>query len=386
MKKILFIGFFVLIIIFSSNAQNDTTRVLFLGNSYTGVNNLPQLTSNLTSGTNKTLIYATNTPGGYTIKQHYTNTTTLNKIMQGNWDFVILQEQSQIPTIDYYRYNSMYPSTIKLNDTIKKYNPCATVLMYMTWGRKNGGQQCDGNGTHCSPVFVNFSHMQDSLESAYTNIADSINAYVSPVGIAWKKVIEDTNIVLHSSDNSHPNFAGSYLAACVFHSIFWNESPVGITYKGSLSQQLATYLQQVADSTVFHSYSDWNRNIDKVTAKFSYTIFSDSVQFTNISQSLFPASYYWDFGDGDTSTASNPYHVYKDNGSYQVSLVVSNCSKQDTIIRKVKIDNITDINDNQFKKSFKIFPNPSNNRLFLHMLNLQNEDQLVGIDNQFCNY
>ncbi len=346
-----------LLISLSSYSQNDTLRVLFLGNSYTGVNNLPQITQSLAAAANKTLIVDRNTPGGYTLDGHSTNTISLSKIKQGGWDFVILQEQSQIPTIDFYRYNSMYPGAQRLNDTIKKYNPCGKVVMYMTWGRRFGGQQCDVGSTNCSPVFVDFSHMQDSLESAYVEIADSMDAYVSPVGIAWKNVIEDTSIVLHSSDNSHPNYTGSYLTACVFHSILWNETPVGLTFFGSLSYPLATYLQTVADSTVFHSYSNWNRDVDDVIANYNYTIFNDSVQFTNLSQSLSPTNYLWDFGDGNTSFAANPFHIYTSNQVYTASLVAEHCSIRDTIAQAIQI-NTVGLETLKLQSLINVFPNP----------------------------
>jgi PKD repeat protein len=368
--------FFVLLTC-SAYTQVDTVRVLFLGNSYTGVNNLPQITRSLATGANKTLLVDGNFPGGFTLQGHSTDTTSLNKIMQGNWDFVILQEQSQIPTINTYRYNSMYPGALRLNDTIKKYNSCATVLMYMTWGRRFGGQQCDPSGINCSPTFTNFSHMQDSLESAYTEIADSMNAYISPVGIAWKKVIEDTTVVLHSTDNSHPNYSGSYLAACVFHSIFWDESPIGLTFSGSISSTLAAYLQNVADSTVFHSYSDWNLNIDNVIANYSYTTFGDSVQFSNLSQHVFPVNYYWDFGDGITSIEKNPLHVYASNQTYTVSLIVEYCSIRDTLLQTVNI-NSTKLEPINFKTFINLFPNPVISELEISM-DQENMDLVIKI-------
>lgn len=346
-----------LIVSLGLHAQNDTLRVLFLGNSYTGSNNLPQITQSLASGANKTLIVDSNTPGGFTLNGHSTNSVSLNKIRQGSWDFVILQEQSQIPTIDSFRYNSMYPGAIALNDTIKKYNPCATVAMYMTWGRRFGGQQCDQNRINCSPIFSDFSHMQDSLESAYTEIADSINAFVSPVGIAWKTVIEDTTLVLHTSDNSHPNYSGSYLAACVFHSILWNESPTGSTFSGSLSSPLASYFQTVADSTVFHSYSNWNLDVDKVVANYNYQVYGDSVQFINLSKSVFPSNYHWDFGDGSSSNLKNPYHKYSNNQTYTVSLIVEYCSQRDTLVQNININSVG-LESIDFRSSIHVFPNP----------------------------
>ena len=50
----------------------QTKNVLFLGNSYTGVNNLPLLTYNLALSLGDTINYDSNTPGGYTYQGHST--------------------------------------------------------------------------------------------------------------------------------------------------------------------------------------------------------------------------------------------------------------------------------------------------------------------------
>lgn len=55
------------------------------------------------------------------------------------------------------------------------------------------------------------------------------------------------------------------------------------------------------------------------------------VVFTD--QSVLPQTWFWDFGDGFTSTAQNPVHVYAAYGTYNVSLTVTNggCSNTKTI-------------------------------------------------------
>jgi len=149
----------LLFTVFSINnlSAQDTLRVLFLGNSYTSYNNLPQLVQSLSSSAGKTLIIDSNMPGGMTVSGHVNDATTIAKISQGNWDYVVIQEQSQIPSIDYYRYNDMYPAMTSLKSLIEPYNPCAKIITYMTWGRRLGGQQCDPTNTYCSPVFVDFN-------------------------------------------------------------------------------------------------------------------------------------------------------------------------------------------------------------------------------------
>jgi hypothetical protein len=170
----------------------DTLRVLFLGTSYTSFNNLPQLVQSLSSSAGKTLIIDSNMPGGMTVSGHVNNATSIAKISQGNWDYVVIQEQSQIPSINYYRYNDMYPAMTSLKLLIEQYNPCAKIITYMTWGRRFGGQQCDPQNTYCSPVFVDFNHMQDSLTSAYLEISEHLNIQCAPVGVTLHYILKET--------------------------------------------------------------------------------------------------------------------------------------------------------------------------------------------------
>ena len=68
-----------------------------------------------------TLFTDSNTPGGYTLNLHSTNTTTQTKINSQQWDYVVLQEQSQIPSLPQSITGSDYsvPHSITLNNKIK---------------------------------------------------------------------------------------------------------------------------------------------------------------------------------------------------------------------------------------------------------------------------
>ncbi|MBL7924791.1 MAG: PKD domain-containing protein [Bacteroidia bacterium] len=61
------------------------------------------------------------------------------------------------------------------------------------------------------------------------------------------------------------------------------------------------------------------------------------IVFTNTSSGA--TGYYWDFGDGNTSSQQNPGHVYGNNGTYTATLIVTNafgCS--DTIQHPVQVN------------------------------------------------
>ena len=60
-------------------------------------------------------------------------------------------------------------------------------------------------------------------------------------------------------------------------------------------------------------------------ASASYTANGLTVNFYNTSSSFNSSS--WDFGDGNTSTATNPIHTYANSGSYYVTLEISYTSQ-----------------------------------------------------------
>lgn len=70
-------------------------------------------------------------------------------------------------------------------------------------------------------------------------------------------------------------------------------------------------------------------------AGFNYSVSGNQVSFTDTSAGN-PSSWYWSFGDGDTSTAQNPSHTYASADTFTVCLVVSNANcTSDTLCQEV---------------------------------------------------
>jgi len=354
-------------------------NVLFLGNSYTQVNELPQVVADLAASSGHTIYFESFTPGGCTFDLHSTSESTLNLIRKGCWDYVVLQEQSQLPTIDHYRYSSMYPAAERLHDSIKKYNPCAALMFYMTWGRENGGQQCEdyGEGLYCSADFRDFDHMQDSLTSAYSEIAERLEAYNAPAGEAWRNAIHQTSIDLFANDGSHPSIYGTYLTACVFHGMLWDESPVGLNTALGIDPVQARLLQEMAEQTLNDETHSWN-HMPSLQANFRYLNFN-AANFAFINTSINPfieAQFHWSFGDGTSSEEENPTHTYEVSGVYKVLLTIEACQQTDTISRWIEVHLPDGIEEKMPEVS--IYPNPVSNRLFIE--GIQDETEISIYD------
>ena len=353
-----------------------TKKVCFLGNSYTYVNNLPALIDSVANHDGRDLIKDQNTPGGHSLDAHSTNATSLAKISSNTWDYVVLQDQSQLPSFPYSQTSvSVYPKAEILCDSIRSANECAVPLFYNTWGREIGDSQWDSINT--------FSKMNNRLFIAYDYMAESNSGKLSPVGIGFRQVYDDastivTNGDLYSSDGSHPSMFGSYLAACIFYNVIFETTSVGNTYLPSgVSSGQAAYLQNVANHVVFDVDSvsiDYTNPI----ANFLSTINGSNVDFSNTS--LHAYDYSWDFGDGGSSLLKNPSHAYSQYGNYTVVLTATYCGKQDQYSFDIVIG---DLGDNEIKDElFNIYPNPSKGTVTIQSNNKQSTINIYNLQGQ----
>ena len=352
----------VLLLCVNFSAYSQTTKkVLFLGNSYTGVNNLPAMVNQMATSTNDILIYDSNTPGGHRLINHASNTTSINKINSNNWDYVVLQAQSQETSWSQTQMQAeVFPYALSLSNTIRANNACSEPMFYMTWGRENG------DASNCANLdwVCTYEGMDDAIRSTYISMANSNNAEISPVGAVWRYLrTNHPNIDLYTNDGSHPSLAGSYAAACTFYTMIYKKDPTLISWDSSISSGDANTIKMVTKTIVFDDISNWDFTINPAMANYDELVNQEQVTFTNTSSDF--DSLLWNFGDGNTSTETNPTHSYNATGDYLVSLTVTKCGKSDTITKTINISNLS-TEDLELKDSV-IFPNPVSNQLTIHL-------------------
>ena len=78
-----------------------------------------------------------------------------------------------------------------------------------------------------------------------------------------------------------------------------------------------------------------NVNCIDAVADFGELVSGLSVGFVNNATNA--TSYSWDFGDGNTSTATDPAHTYANSGTYSVCLVASNNCHSDTLCTLISV-------------------------------------------------
>jgi hypothetical protein len=203
--------------------------VLFIGNSFTARNGLPGLIARLAEAGGHHLQHQLISVGGASLRTHWNKGHAQNRIREGDFDYVVLQEQSTLPVKNATRMHE----NVRLFDQVIRAARAKTAL-YMTWARQHAPET------------------QRAITEAYESIGSEIGATVIPVGLAWQKFLAGyKSPVLHDKDKSHPTLAGSYLAACVFYAVMFASSPIDIDVGvDGLSDHDAQLLRQAAQATV----------------------------------------------------------------------------------------------------------------------------------------
>merc|ERR1712024_246613 len=126
--------------------SNTHKNILFLGNSYTdGCGGVNVLVQKLAEGAGFSATTDKNSPGGTTLNNHAHD--SVGKIRSGDWDAVVLQDQSQRPSFGpQYVYSYILPDVQVLVGAIRETNVCTLPVFFQTWGKR------DGDTHNCSPA------------------------------------------------------------------------------------------------------------------------------------------------------------------------------------------------------------------------------------------
>ncbi len=172
------------------------------------------------------------------------------------------------------------------------------------------------------------------------------NYYVDTLGVNYPYIIEDVVSIKNSSlgQQAYPFFYD------------WQ-----IQYGSPCGRVPATAL-----SAMGTMQTDFSSSVDFIDLETT----NGEVTFTDSSQSAF--SWFWDFGDGNTSTIQNPTHIYTQPGEYKVHLkAMSTTGCSDSKMKLINVVNFpvstapVDISN----QDIQIYPNPTNGILNITFAN-----------------
>lgn len=192
----------------ASDHAGAARRVLFVGNSYTYVNDLPSMLAAMARGSSTDALSTDAVVvGGATLQMHWETTGARERLGLGASD-VVLQGQSVEPLYQravFGRYADEFGALAQ--------RVAARPVWFATWARRADSAVYAEPFSGGSP-----DAMTEGLQREYAAAAMRNGGVLARVGEAWRRSLAARPThALHSDDGSHPTVAGTYLAACVMY-------------------------------------------------------------------------------------------------------------------------------------------------------------------------
>lgn len=193
-------------------AQADCSqRVLFIGNSFTYYNRMPQMLQAMAASRRQQVLVGSLLKGGATLSGYVADRQTLQQVIAAQkWTHVILQDQSLLPAVS-------PQNTLQASKQICAMLPQdAQKVFFLTWAYRDAKSGLQPG-------------MQQALSETYVQAAKQNNAAIAPVGPAFAACMQQQRKPdLYVEDGRHPSVAGSYLSACVLYAKIFKQTPVGL--------------------------------------------------------------------------------------------------------------------------------------------------------------
>jgi hypothetical protein len=185
--------------------SEEVLDVLFVGNSYSF--KVPSAFKKEATARGRKVRVDQVTHGGWTLGKHAKSDQTLAAIRSGNWDVIVFQEQSRIPSQSAMRALLMVPNLRTLVAEARKAG--AIPVLYQTWGYRDGDPKVAGD---------DFFAMNQRVRDGYLASSNEIGGLpVIPAGDAWELEARKGKLAdLFVADGSHPSAKGNALTARVF--------------------------------------------------------------------------------------------------------------------------------------------------------------------------
>lgn len=175
-----------------THLHNDSLiNILFIGNSLTYTNNLPQLVKNVAQKQGMEVHTEMLALPNYALEDHWKDGTIQERIRSGIFDFVIVQQgpssqkDGRVMLLDY---------GARIKTLCDKYG--YKLVFFMVWPAKDNW------------------HTFAGVINNYTEAAATTQSILCPVGLEWKKYMESTlNYGYYGADQFHPSMQGSQVAA-----------------------------------------------------------------------------------------------------------------------------------------------------------------------------
>ncbi|MEO0978322.1 MAG: DUF4886 domain-containing protein [Pseudomonadota bacterium] len=231
----------------ASPASELVTKVLFVGNSLTLRNDLPGMLEEIAATKGIPVETSTSAKGSARLEHHSSDTGLLQRLDDTAWDFVVLQEHTQLPALDERDVaRDSHPFAAALATRARQVSAETRVVFYMGMAHREGDQF----HKNTLPAVGSYTGMQERTNATYRRMAKDNNAMLAPVGEVWARMRAAHPSIELYVDERHPSVAGTYLAACVFFTTMFSQSCDSAYVPAALEQAVAATIQRVSNAAL----------------------------------------------------------------------------------------------------------------------------------------
>jgi hypothetical protein len=216
-------------------AQQLPVKILFVGNSITSFNNMPNIFTQLALEKKHTVSIHTLVFDGMRLNNYLGEVqvgetrfvSVLDTIATGNFNFVIIQDGLLEPVKPFEKIELFYNSVLKFDSICKKH--ASRLIIFKPYPipvfpKIYCGRSLVSNEMGCTEEFLDEKQLLGSIKDIF-NQFNELNIIVAPIGEAFVTArAKHRRIRLYADDEDfHPSAFGSYLMACVYYRICFSE-------------------------------------------------------------------------------------------------------------------------------------------------------------------
>lgn len=208
LRIVVFTLLFAIYAMSQGSGKPPELNVLFIGNSLTYVNDVPEMVKAIAKNNGKKFKFKMVAYPDFSLEDHWKKGDALKAVKDGKWDFVVLQQgSSALPAsrVNLIEFVNLF------SEEIKKVG--ARPALYMVW------------------PFESRKFDFDRVHESYELAAKGVDGVFIPAGNAWRVAWKQQPDLRLYSDGLHATALGSYLAAGVIYKVLYNETSVELPAK-----------------------------------------------------------------------------------------------------------------------------------------------------------
>lgn len=255
--------------------KSKEINVLFIGNSLTYYNDMPQILQNMVNETDPDINIEQVSYPGFSLFAHLENiieessednvktrkksegevTATEKKIQEKNWDIIVMQTGGVnilIPEIKNLKVDPAIQEILNLSNCQSKY------VLFNTWTTKIDypkeycypavviDKYAKPGEKICSPKISDEKDYSKLLESGYKELASKNNLILTKHAVLFEKVRQKHPNLDLLEDDMHPSREGAFLSAAIFYELLTGKKANKLKYNADLKTVTANLLKEAS--------------------------------------------------------------------------------------------------------------------------------------------